>query len=507
MVGDSPCEIIVSVKTLWTPLAAIFRGECAGQLANEVPNCRGGEPVVRGLPHESSMSANLKYDPGMSQPNSETVDAVVVGGNLSGLVTAYLLGHLGYRSVMLERSARIGGANASFTTPDGSTFDLGMHVLDYMRSELTTRLFTHVLGGKVNRVLLKRGMVLRGQVLPYNPTPEDLPADLRQLLPEGELVDNLGTDLPTRERLREYYGGYSDFIFDEVLPSYRCEQRHKDLGVEEARLLTNIYPWYFPRARRKSITGQESRAFHDRLRRGDEQYIIYPTEGGFASFAKAFLEKLRPNVEVLTDIPDLHFELEPGTHRINWVEAKGRRFESRQIFWCAAWPSLCQLLNIPVQNMATDNMLLGSFRFNEPAMSEYNEILVGDPSFHIDRISFPGKLAQTNAPHLQLEFAFPVAHEKVPLESQHWQQTWLSDLKRLGLLGGGHRLESFDFRSFRMHYNSFGAEGEDCRDADPTLLMPDSNIHPVAPTMQNRNINGSVPLYLHQVIDVLAEHP
>ncbi len=83
----------------------------------------------------------------MPQPHSETVDAVVVGGNLSGLVTAYLLGHLGYRSVMLERSAQIGGANASFTTPDGSTFDLGMHVLDFMRSKLTSRLFSHVLGG------------------------------------------------------------------------------------------------------------------------------------------------------------------------------------------------------------------------------------------------------------------------------------------------------------------------------------------------------------------------
>ena len=443
----------------------------------------------------------------MSQPNNETVDAVVVGGNLSGLVTAYLLGHLGYHSVVLERSSRIGGANASFTTTDGSTFDLGMHVLDYMRSELTTRLFTDIMGGKVNRVLLKRGMVLRGQVVPYNPTPEDLPADLRQLLPEGELMDNLGTDLPTRERLREYYGRYSDFIFDEVFPSYRCEQRHKDLGVEEARLLTNIYPWFFPWARRKIVTDQESRVFHDRLRREEEQYILYPTEGGFASFAKAFCAKLGPNVEVITDIPDLHFELEPGTHRINWLQAKDRRFESRHVFWCAAWPSLCQLLNIPVQYLATDNLLLGSFRFNEPAMSEYNEILVGDPSFHIDRISFPGKFAQTNAPLLQLEFAFPVAHGSLPLEPQYWQQTWLSDLKRLGLLGGGHRLETFDFRKFRMHFNSFGAEGQECRDADPTLLMPDSNIHPVAPTMQNRNINGSVPLYLEQVISALAEHP
>jgi len=408
---------------------------------------------------------------------------------------------------MVERSAQIGGVNASFTTPDGSTFDLGMHVLDYMRSEVTTRLFIHVIEGKVNKVRLKRALVLRGQTMPYNPTPQDLPADLGQLLPGSELTDNLGTDLPTRERLREYYGRYADFIFDEVLPSFRCEQRHKDLGVKEERLLTNIYPWYFPRARRQLIVGQESRAFHDRLRRGEEQYVLYPCEGGFASFAKAFLEKLGPNIEVLTDIPDLHIEIEPGTHRANWLRAKGRRFESRHIFWCAAWPSLCQLLNIPVQNLATDNLLLGSFRFNQAAISEYNEIIIGDPSFHIDRVSFPGKFAQTNAPQLQVEFAFPVAHGSLPLDLQYWQQTWLSDLKRLGLLGDRHKLETFDFRNFRMHYNSFGAEGEECREADPSLLMPDSNIHPVAPTVQHRNINNRVPLYLQQVNRILAENP
>jgi len=408
---------------------------------------------------------------------------------------------------MVERSALIGGVNASFTTPDGSTFDLGMHVLDYMRSEVTTKLFTHVIEEKVNKVLLQRALVLRGQTIPYNPTPEDLPADLRQLLPGSELVDDLDPELPTRERLRMYYGRYSDFIFDEVLPSFRTEQRHKDLGVEEERLLTNIYPWFFPRAQRKLITSQESRAFHDRLRRGEAQYVLYPCDGGFASFAKAFLEKLGPNIEVLTDIPDLHIEIEPGTHRANWVKANGRRFESPHIFWCAAWPSLCQLLDIPVQNLATDNLLLGSFRFNQPAISEYNEILIGDPSFHIDRISFPGKFAQTNAPQLQVEFAFPVADQSLPLEPQHWQQTWISDLRRLGLLGDGHRLETFDFRNFRMHYNSFGAEGEETREADPSLLMPGSNIWPVAPTVQHRNINNRVPLYLQQVNRVLSENP
>jgi glycine/D-amino acid oxidase-like deaminating enzyme len=436
--------------------------------------------------------------------SAQNVEAVVVGGNLCGLVTAYLLGHLGYRTVVVERSARTGGANASFTTSDGSTFDLGMHVLDFGRSETTTRLFTHVIEDRLNKVLLQRGLALRGRIMPYNPAPADMPAELRAILPGDELIDDLEEELPTRDRLRRIYGRYADFVFDEVLLSFRSEQRHKNLGIDEARLITNIYPWFFPRASRKLVTGRESRAFHDRLRRGEPQYVLYPRVGGFAAFGEAFLRKLAPNVEVLAGISDLHFEVDSESDRILWVQAHGRRFEPRRVFWCAAWPALCALLRLPVQNLATDNLLLGSFRFNEPALGSYNEILVGDPSFHIDRVSFPGIFSGSQAPLLQVEFAFPSADTDTPTEPDHWRRTWSSELERLRLLDRRHRVEVFDFRSFRMHYNSFGAEGVELRDADTALLKPGSNIHPVAPTMRNRNLNASVPLYLQSVIGALA---
>ena len=443
----------------------------------------------------------------MSTTHLERVDAIVVGANLSGLVTSYLLDRLGFGVVLLERGARVGGANTSFASPDGTTFDIGMHVLDEMRSEVTTRLFTKVIDGRLNRVLLERAMVLRGHIVPYNAAPTELPDELRELLPGDELADELGTDLPTRERLREYYGAYADFVFDEVLPSYRCELRHKQLGVDEARLMTNIYPWFFPEAARRVIDEGESRPFHDRLRRGEQQYVLYPKEGGFAGFAQAFIDAFGSGVEILTDLPDLHFEIDPQSHTVEWVQARGRKLSSRHVFWCARWPQLCKLVDLPAQNLATDNMLLGSFRFNEPAKSRFNEILVADPEFQIDRISFPGKFAGTGAPALQIEFAFPVADRETPLEADHWRATWIENLKRLGLLDDTHRVETFDYKSFRMHYNSFGAEGEPRREPDPAILHPESNIRPVAPTLQNRNLNGSVPLYLEYVTRVLAENP
>lgn len=437
----------------------------------------------------------------------ENVDAIVVGANLCGLITTYLLDQLGFRVVLLEPGARVGGANSSFTTTEGSTFDLGMHVLDDMRSEVTTRLFLRVIEGQVERVLLRRGMVLCGRLVPYNPAPADLPDELRALLPGDEIEDDLGAEPPTRERLRRCYGAYADFVLDEVLPSYRCEWRHKQLGIDESRLLTNIYPWFFPRAARRSSESGESPSFHDRLRGGEPQYVLYPKEGGFAGFARAFLARLGPGVEVLSGLGDLRFEIAPATHTMRWIETPERKLASRHVFWCARWPWLCDLLGLPTQDLATDQMLLGSFRFDAPVFCDFNEILVADRSFHLDRISFPGRFDGTDAPLLQVEFAFPAAETEMPLDAAHWNETWLSDLRRLGLLGRDHRVESFDFKRFRMHYNSFGAEGQPRRDPDPGWIHPASNIRAVAPTVANRNLNWSVPLYLEYVTRVLREHP
>ena len=109
---------------------------------------------------------------------TDTVDAVVVGGSLRGLVTAWLLQSLGYRAVLVERSERLGGADSSFVTPGGARFDHGLHVLDAHRSPLATRLFQHVVEGRVHRQVLRRGLVLRGHVV------RDLPRSMLDTLVE-----------------------------------------------------------------------------------------------------------------------------------------------------------------------------------------------------------------------------------------------------------------------------------------------------------------------------------
>lgn len=434
----------------------------------------------------------------------ENVDAVIIGANMRGLVSAYVMAQLGYRAVLIERTNRVGGADASFISDGGARFEHGLHVLDENRSELATRLFKKIVKGEVHRHTLKRGMVLRNETMPYAPLPSEMPEKIRSLLIGDDIVDELGDDPPTRENLAKYYGkDYVDLIFDEVLPSYPTESRHLAFGVDESELMANIYPWFFPRGQRRAKSDDESRAFHDKLRAGVEQTILYPKEGGFGGFAEAFAESLEgTTVELLRNAKDSEIEFEPGTHRVNRVKAMGRTFEAPRYLWSGSWLGLMKALDIPWQNPATDRVVLGSFVFDGPVDSTFDELLVGDPSHVLNRVYLPSRFRNADEPYLQIEFSFP-ANEERPLEPEHWRASWMESLRRLGLVKD-QAVKEFDFKTFVMHFNAYGAEGKPLQDADPSVLV-DSNIHPVVPSLANLNLNRYVPRVVRDVSALLAE--
>ena len=436
----------------------------------------------------------------------EDVDAIVIGSNIRGLVTTYVLNRLGCKTVLIDRSPAVGGVDGSFVTPGDTRFEYGMHVLDYERSLIATRLFTRVVDGAVHKIKLRRGIVLRDTILPYAPSIEELPDSLRAMFPAGGVHDDIRQEIPTRARLESCYGKpFIDFVFDEVLPSFPTENRHREFGVEPDRLLANIYPWFFPRTGRKPQNPSESRRFHDRLRAGEDQYLLYPREGGFGGFANGFLASLDDGVEVLLGAGDVHLEIEPGTHTVSWVQAKDRRFRAPHVFWGASWPALCKLLDVPCQDIATDRVIIGSFRLNRPARSDYLELLFGDPSYHINRLYLPARFRESDEPLLQLEFAYPKADDR-PTDPEAWRTRWLDDLRRIGVLDTDHEVEEFDFKSVVMHFNAYGMEGEPLREADPTLLRADSNVRPVVPSMANLNLNNHVPRTVAYVSEQVARH-
>jgi hypothetical protein len=228
--------------------------------------------------------------------------------------------------------------------------------------------------------------------------------------------------------------------------------------------------------------------------------VLYPREGGFGGFAVALASALeRDGVEVVLGASDLHVEVEPGTHRVCHVDAAGRRFQAGTYFWGAGWAALCEWLDVECQNVATDQVVLGSFRFDRPVRTDFHELLVGDPSFLLNRVHTPSAFRHDETPLLQVEFAYPALDDTWARAAHAWRERWLADLRALGLLDGSHHVDDFDFRAFRMHFNGYGAEGVALRDADPSLLASDSNVVPLAPSMANLNINRYVERVIEEV--------
>ncbi|MFX9634836.1 FAD-dependent oxidoreductase, partial [Acinetobacter baumannii] len=88
----------------------------------------------------------------------EKFDAIVVGGGISGLIATQILSQAGYRVLLAEKEANLGGTNGSFRNARGDTFDFGYHTIDYNRSPFTTRYFARMLKGKFHLLSLRRGI-------------------------------------------------------------------------------------------------------------------------------------------------------------------------------------------------------------------------------------------------------------------------------------------------------------------------------------------------------------
>jgi protoporphyrinogen oxidase len=426
-------------------------------------------------------------------------DAIIFGGGLSGLTAAHLLSHLGVKTTLLEKGPTVGGANRSYADRAGNVFDSGYHTLDYNRSRLTSLFFRKVLGGNVHKFELKRGLVLRNTLLPYNAPLAEWPSHLREMFDRTPFEDAIGGEL-TRAKIAAVYGKrFADFAFDEVLPSYPSKKWSLQNGADEADHSGQVYPWFFPRTPRSADRVSETDRYHDRVRGAGRQEVLYPRQGGFAEFLAGIERGIdRQYCEIRTGAADLRFEFAPGTHKLNSVSAGGDTLTAEMYFWCAPFPLLLRTLGIEVKAGAPQKLALGNFTFAGEVGCPYHEILVGDAELGMSRISFPGKIAQTADCLVQVELLYPAGTASE--DPEYWKRRWHEGLRKLGVIRGDTDLlefsliveprgfatiESFDrlSESFRSRFDAAGTN----------FKVPSFHIGP-------ENINRIVPNVLENVM-------
>jgi protoporphyrinogen oxidase len=380
----------------------------------------------------------------------ESREAIVIGGGLGGIGAAHALTSLGISVLLLEKSNSVGGMSGSYQDQLGNWFDYGMHVIDEGRSEFVTRLFKQVLNNKFVRTKLKRGVVIRGQVVGYNGEPKSWP-HLKAHLPDHEIMDDLSLQ-PTRQDISRVYGKpFADIILDEVLPSYPTLQWQKEQGVPEEKLLAWLYPWYFPKAKKTNCPQDPGSLYHQRMREGDCQIILYPKENGFGNFLNQLAAQLpQDRVEIRTGIEELKFESDAKTRTILSVSANGQTFKSDKIFWCAPLGILCQIFGIKLPEFVQQEFYFGNFTFKKLLTHDFQEVLVGDPEHLINRVYYPGLFSEKPNRTAQVEFYCQAG--KFDYSDEQWRERWENSLRQIGLLSSENGIENFHFMKLKKGF-------------------------------------------------------
>lgn len=436
---------------------------------------------------------------------SEKFDAIVIGGGISGLITTQILSQCGYRVLLAEKEANLGGTNGSFRNARGDSFDFGYHTVDYNRSPFTTRFFGRMLKGKFHTFSLKRGIALQGHTLPYNAPISEWPKDISSNIGASEFHDTLDGP-PTREAIEKIYGSYFTRVaFDEILPSYPSLAWQKKNGKSEPDLMDSVYPWFFPRTSVKSVEGPEWVKYHQKVRNKGEHLVMYPDEGGFGAFIEGIYDHIdQSNVTIVKGFKAIDLLIDQNDQKVSSVVIDGASYTANRYFWCAPLVIMGRLLGMQFPVAHPQMLCLGSFAFENELPFKFHEILVGEKDIPINRISFPGPIAGKKNDLVQIEFAYPVGELDIKAES--WKEDCLKFLRDRGLIHGDSKPVDFAY---------FGAVKGFISSLDPRKMLSDFQARLVSSTnvtypyigLEADNINRIVPTVFKQVYQAIADEP
>jgi protoporphyrinogen oxidase len=185
------------------------------------------------------------------------------------------------------------------------------------------------------------------------------------------------------------------------------------------------------------------------MRETQEHYILYPKKNGFQGFVDAIINDIDMKYcEIKKNIKKSEVVIHPKTKKIQNIKLDGKTISADLYFWCNSPISLSRILNINLKiekQLKPQKIIFGNFVFNKEIKVNFHEILVGSLEHKINRISFPGKIANKKNNLVQVEFSFP--ENQYSLDKTYWKPTWLESLKKVGIVQSKNTLKSFSIIS------------------------------------------------------------
>lgn len=328
---------------------------------------------------------------------NQTKPIVIVGAGITGCVIAHGLAKRGYRIILIEKEARVGGLAKSFRYGDFS-FDIGPHRFFTQKQEISDFICRTLKGDYAIIPRLSEVFFLgKYYSWPLRPTVMfSLP--LRMTLKSG--WDLLSMSIKNGKRPQD---SFEDYILMHYGPSlyniFFKDYTEKFLGLSASEVHSE---WAKEGMKRTIIDEQiASRNLLDILKlflsfKPLQTEFIYPTEG-IGLFCDRLTEEVKEyGGKIWTDtlITDINYSF----GKIEEIFLKGIRIRPERVIWTGPLDVICRLLNLPHNGLGYLSLLLFNIELNRPPSRNYQWCYYGSKEVMFSRVTIPSLFNRNMAP-------------------------------------------------------------------------------------------------------------
>lgn len=356
----------------------------------------------------------------------------ILGSGMAGFGAAYQFQEAGVRPVMYEKRSYYGGHTASYTYPEGFTFDEGPHV-SFTKDERIQNLFAQSVQSDYQ--VLKTGVnnYWQGHWIkhPAQRNLYGLPTDLVVKI----LVDFVKAANESSEEVETYEDWLISAFGETFARTFPMEYGLKYHTTEAGNMSID---WLGERLYRPSL----EEVFHGALseKTPDVHYIDrfrYPTHGGFASYLSSFLAcaDLQVDHELI--------KLDPSRKLMHFANGNVQDYD--KVVSSIALPDLIPMIVGAPQDvieaahkLACSQCVLVNVGLDRDDISEAHWSYFYDRDIFFTRLSFPHILSPNTVPpgagSIQAEVYYSEKYKPIDRQPNDCIEPVIRDLRRCGLI-------------------------------------------------------------------------
>jgi protoporphyrinogen oxidase len=322
---------------------------------------------------------------------------VIVGAGITGCVIARELARQGYKIIIIEKDASVGGLAKTFRYGNFS-FDIGPHrffsqkpqIIDFIKSILKDNYTTIARDSEVYFLQKYYPWPLGPRVIFGFPLTITLKSGWDLLL------------MAVKNRKKDS-DNFEDYILTNYGPSlynvFFKDYTQKFLGLEPKR----VHSEWAREGMKRTIIDERllSRNLFDILKlffvfNPLKTEFIYPAEG-IGSFCDRLSDEIRAyGGEILLNSSITDIKCDSG--EIEEIFLENTSIKTRAVVWTGSLRAICSLLNLPWKGLEYLSLLLFNIEMNKPANRNYQWCYYGNSDLIFSRVTIPSSFSENMAP-------------------------------------------------------------------------------------------------------------